>query len=232
MEGAPVTGSAKGGQTYMAAITLTLPEGYAFDDGFEATLNEENVSVSVSGNTATVTKVFPAMEERALTGIEVTRMPDKTDYKVGENFDPAGMTVTASYDDGSTEEVTEYTCSPEVIGEDTTQIEISYEGQTAFLPLKVYPASGGVSTAGRLPVGAKIIMGSALSSDSAGEKLYSETGDSLSWIIVDQSDVYKNGGTTLLSEFVLNNKSMKFSDGDEDEDKELRLPIPEMSFAP
>ena len=100
-------------------------------------------------------------------------MPDKTDYKVGENFDPAGMTVTASYDDGSTEEVTGYTCSPEVIGEDTTQIEISYEGKTTALPLKVYPASGGVSTAGRLPVGAKIIMGSDLPSDNAGEELYS-----------------------------------------------------------
>ena len=210
--GSPVTGKAKVSQVYTAVITLTAPEGYAFDDGFEATLNEENVSVSVSGNTATVTKVFPATEERALTGIEVTRMPDKTDYKVGENFDPAGMTVTASYDDGSTEEVTGYTCSPEVIGEDTTQIEISYEGQTAFLPLKVYPASGGVSTAGRLPVGAKIIMGSSLASDSAGEELYSETGDSLSWIIVDQSDVYKNGGTTLLSEFTL--RVMAFSESD------------------
>lgn len=210
--GSPVTGKAKVSQVYTAVITLTAPEGYAFDDGFEATLNEENVSVSVSGNTATVTKVFPATEERALTGIEVTRMPDKTDYKVGENFDPAGMTVTASYDDGSTEEVTGYTCSPEVIGEDTTQIEISYEGQTAFLPLKVYPASGGVSTAGRLPVGAKIIMGSSLASDSAGEELYSETGNSLSWIIVDQSDVYKNGGTTLLSEFTL--RVMAFSESD------------------
>lgn len=210
--GSPVTGNAKVSQVYTAVITLTAPEGYAFDEEFKATLNEENVSVSVSGNTATVTKVFPATEERALTGIEVTRMPDKTDYKVGENFDPAGMTVTASYDDGSTEEVTGYTCSPEVIGEDTTQIEISYEGQTAFLPLKVYPASGGVSTAGRLPVGAKIIMGSSLASDSAGEELYSETGNSLSWIIVDQSDVYKNGGTTLLSEFTL--RVMAFSESD------------------
>lgn len=211
--GSPVTGMAKVSQVYTAVITLTAPEGYAFDEEFKATLNEENVSVSVSVNTVTVTKVFPATEERALTGIEVTRMPDKTDYKVGESFDPAGITVTASYDDGSTEEVTEYTCSPEVIGEDTTQIEISYEGKTTALPLKVYPASGGVSTAGRLPVGAKIIMGSALSSDSAGEELYSETGDSLSWIIVDQSDVYKNGGTTLLSEFTL--KVMAFSESDE-----------------
>lgn len=218
--GSPVTGKAKVSQVYTAVITLTAPEGYAFDDGFEATLNEENVSVSVSVNTATVTKVFPATEERALTGIEVTRMPDKTDYKVGENFDPAGMTVTASYDDGNTEEVTGYTCSPEVIGEDTTQIEISYEGKTTALPLKVYPASGGVSTAGRLPVGAKIIMGSALSSDSARETLYSETGDSLSWIVVDQSDSYKNGGTTLLSEFALNNNSMKFNDGDRKENRE------------
>ena len=218
--GSPVTGKAKVSQVYTAVITLTAPEGYAFDDGFAATLNEESVSVSVSVNTATVTKVFPATEERALTGIEVTRMPDKTDYKVGENFDPAGMTVTASYDDGNTEEVTGYTCSPEVIGEDTTQIEISYEGKTTALPLKVYPASGGVSTAGRLPVGAKIIMGSALSSDSARETLYSETGDSLSWIVVDQSDSYKNGGTTLLSEFALNNNSMKFNDGDRKENRE------------
>ena len=210
--GSPVTGKAKVSQVYTAVITLTAPEGYAFDDGFAATLNEESVSVSVSGNTATVTKVFPATEERALTGIEVTRMPDKTDYKVGESFDPAGMTVTASYDDGATEEVTGYTCSPEVIGEDTTQIEISYEGKTTALPLKVYPASGGVSTAGRLPVGAKIIMGSDLPSDNAGEELYSETGDSLSWIVVDQSDSYKNGGTTLLSEFTL--RVMAFSESD------------------
>ena len=218
--GSPVTGKAKVSQVYTAVIMLTAPEGYAFDDEFAATLNEESVSVSVSVNTATVTKVFPATEERALTGIEVTRMPDKTAYKVGEDFVPVGMTVTAIYDDGSTEEVTGYTCSPDVIGKDTTQIEISYEGKTASLPVKVYPESGAVSTVGQLPVGSKVILGSTTSSASGGKTLYSETGDSISWIIVDKNDRYKNGGITLLTEFVLNNSSMKFNDGDEDEDKE------------
>lgn len=213
--GNPVTGKAKAGQVYTAVITLTAPAGHAFDDGFAATLNEEDASVSVSGDTATVTKVFPATEERVVTAIEVTRMPDKTAYKVGEDFDPAGMTVTATYDDGTTGEVTGYTYSPEVIGQDTTQIEISYEGKTASLPVKVYPESGVVSTVGQLPLGSKVILGSKTSSASGGETLYSETGDSLSWIIVDKNDSYKNGGITLLTEFTL--KIMQFSESDADD---------------
>lgn len=218
VSGNPVTGKAKAGQVYTAVITLTAPAGHAFDDGFAATLNEEKASVSVSGDTATVTKVFPATEERVVTAIEITRMPNKTAYKVGEDFDPAGMTVTATYDDGTTGEVTGYTYSPEVIGQDTTQIEISYEGKTASLPVKVYPESGVVSTVGQLPLGSKVILGSTTSSASGGETLYSETGDSLSWIIVDKNDRYKNGGITLLTEFVLNNSSMRFNDKDDNKE--------------
>ena len=89
----------------MAAITLTLPDGYAFADGFAATLNGEDVQVSVSLGRAVITKVFPATAARVMTGIEVAQMPDKTAYDVGDSFDPAGMTVTAFYDDGTTEEV-------------------------------------------------------------------------------------------------------------------------------
>ena len=132
-----MTGTAKGGQTYMAAITLTLPEGYVFADGFTAALNGEVVQVSVSLGRAVITKVFPATEERSLTGIEVTKMPDKTAYDVGDSFDSSGMTVTAVYDDGTTEEVTGYTVSPEKMEEDTRAVTVTYNGFTAEVPVTV-----------------------------------------------------------------------------------------------
>ena len=40
--------------------------------------------------------------------LEVTKMPDKTAYKEGSEFDPAGMVVTATYANGKTRDVTKY----------------------------------------------------------------------------------------------------------------------------
>ena len=82
-----------------------------------------------------------------------------------------------------------------------------------LLPTTVMADSGGLQTVGELPVGSKIIMGSTTPSADTGETLYSETNDNLSWIVVDQSDSYDNGGTTLLSEFTL--KRMEFSGSDD-----------------
>lgn len=48
---------------------------------------------------------------KKLTGIAVTKLPDKTVYLEGETFSPAGMIVTASFDNGSSEAVTSYTLS-------------------------------------------------------------------------------------------------------------------------
>ncbi len=82
-----------------------------------------------------------------------------------------------------------------------------------LLPTTVMADSGGLQTVGELPVGSQIIMGSTTPSADTGETLYSETNDNLSWIVVDQSDSYDNGGTTLLSEFTL--KRMEFSGSDD-----------------
>lgn len=71
-------------------------------------------------------------DARKLVGIAVTRAPTKTTYTVGEEFDPAGMVVTATYDDGSTSPVTGYAYTPDaaLTAEDTT-ITIAYLGKTA-----------------------------------------------------------------------------------------------------
>ena len=51
-------------------------------------------------------------EKRKITKLEITNPPDKTEYTVGERFNPAGMVVMATFDGGKTEEVTDYTINP------------------------------------------------------------------------------------------------------------------------
>lgn len=46
-----------------------------------------------------------------ITSIEITSLPDKTTYTVGDKFSTTGMTVEAKYDDGTAFEIAGYTCS-------------------------------------------------------------------------------------------------------------------------
>lgn len=73
-----------------------------------------------------------------LSSVAVTMPPSKTEYIQGESFDPQGMVVTATYDDGSTKVITDYVYAPR--GELTTEhdeITVSYDGFTATTPITV-----------------------------------------------------------------------------------------------
>ena len=48
-----------------------------------------------------------AESEKTLIKVEVTQNPYKTYYGVGDDFDPTGMIITATYDDGTTADVTD-----------------------------------------------------------------------------------------------------------------------------
>lgn len=62
-----------------------------------------------------------------LLSIAVTTPPNKTEYRPGDVFDPAGMVVTASYEFGLEQAVTGYTYTPSgALAEGNTQITISY----------------------------------------------------------------------------------------------------------
>ena len=62
-----------------------------------------------------------------LTKIEITKQPNKVDYKEGEKFNPEGMEITATYSDGSTKKVTGYKWSPSGALKTTdTKVTISY----------------------------------------------------------------------------------------------------------
>lgn len=78
---------------------------------------------------------------RAVVSIEVTKNPDKTDYVVGQELDTAGMVVTATYNDNSTEVVTSgCTVSPEVLdtaGTQTITVTHTDSGKTATFQVTV-----------------------------------------------------------------------------------------------
>lgn len=66
-------------------------------------------------------------EQETLQKIEVTKAPTKTVYTEGENFDKTGMKVLATYSDGNTKEITNYTITDgNNLSTDKTYVTISY----------------------------------------------------------------------------------------------------------
>lgn len=89
-----------------------------------------------------VTVEQPAEEDEpapvTVTGIVVTQNPTKMTYISGESFNPAGMTVSEVYSDGTTKPVTSgYTWSPETLSKDTTEVTISYGGESTTVEVKI-----------------------------------------------------------------------------------------------
>lgn len=108
-------------------LTLTSLDGGSpetVDDDYRfMTAGSYTLTVSFGGKDAQVNiEVNPA----TLTGIEVTTLPTRTTYFDGESFAPAGMIVSKVYSNGTTEEVTGYTCSPETVTKDNTKVTITY----------------------------------------------------------------------------------------------------------
>lgn len=68
----------------------------------------------------------PVYGSRELVRIEVITPPNRTSYEAGESFDPTGMVVKAYYDDGTSNNIKNYSISPIVLTKDTKVITITY----------------------------------------------------------------------------------------------------------
>ena len=76
-----------------------------------------------------------------LTALTISGTPNKTNYEEGEAFDPTGLVVTGTYDDGKTKTITEgitWTINPDVLTAGTTfvSVEATLNGVTSD-PFKV-----------------------------------------------------------------------------------------------
>ena len=109
--------------------------GYTYDTAAFTTAGSKTVTITYTEGevtkTATVTVTVEEVEVPVvLEGIAVTTQPTKTLYNIGDKFDPTGMVVTATYSDGTTETVRDYTYPTTALNKNTNTITIGYDGKT------------------------------------------------------------------------------------------------------
>ena len=121
----------------IAADKYTISVSAPKDGGGSERVSDTFTLTVTDGNT-------PPSEVKTLTGLCITKQPDKTIYTEDETFDPAGMEVTADYSDQSKKvlNASEYTFTPNAaLTQDNKIIKISYtEGnitQTATVSITV-----------------------------------------------------------------------------------------------
>jgi acetoacetate decarboxylase len=126
--------------TYTDSSTQTESVTTANISGFDKnTVSTQTLTVTVNGKTATFTvTVNPA----ALVSIAVTTVPAKSVYATGETFESAGLQITGTYTDNTTQLETGYTLSPVntgTIGAKT--ITVSFNGKTTTFEITVNTAA-------------------------------------------------------------------------------------------
>jgi hypothetical protein len=80
-----------------------------------------------------------------LAAIEISAAPTKTAYQIGAIFDPTGMVVVATYTDGTTAQVEDYTWTPVyALTRDVEYVTIQYtEGWVTRTAEQAITVSGG-----------------------------------------------------------------------------------------
>ena len=111
--------------------------GYTYSGFDSLTAGIKTVTVTFEGCEATF-PVTVAPPEKILTKIEISSLPSKTTYVIGESLSLSGLVVTAFYSDESSTPVVGYTYSgfdSATAGSKT--ITITYEGKTAVFTVTV-----------------------------------------------------------------------------------------------
>ena len=98
-----------------------------YDDAWQLEADSDDANISQGIIAAWFAAVVDFTDSRELASIAITHAPTKTTYAAGESFDPAGMVVTATYDNSSTAAVTGYTVTPSgALTAGTTSVTVSY----------------------------------------------------------------------------------------------------------
>lgn len=106
-----------------------------FNDGSSAIIEDYEYSPStISADTKEIVvskdgysdSVSIAVSEKSIVSLEVTKQPDNSYYFAGQTFDPVGMAVSITYNDGTTEEISDYSIINPILSLDTEVIYITY----------------------------------------------------------------------------------------------------------
>lgn len=81
-----------------------------------------------------------SVEKNSVTDLKIKTPPTKIEYKEGQNFDKTGMIIEATYKDGTTKEITDYTItSGNNLKANQTKVTISYGEKTVTQTITVTP---------------------------------------------------------------------------------------------
>ena len=90
------------------------------------------------GETVEVVREDEGSAAKKITQIKVLNPPKKTDYEEGEKFDPTGLKVVAVYQDGTEEELSDYTFAPAgALQPGDKEIVITYSEWKVSVPVTV-----------------------------------------------------------------------------------------------
>ena len=107
--------------------------GYTYSPNGALAMNNTTITISYTEGSVTKQTTQAITVAKVLASIEITTPPTKTAYFSGETFNPAGMVVTAHYNDGSSAAVSGYTYSPNgalAAGNNTITVSYSEGGVT------------------------------------------------------------------------------------------------------
>lgn len=112
--------------------------GYSLSSPDMSSGGEKTVTVTYSKLTTTFT-----ITVIGISGIEVSKMPTKTEYYLGDSLDASGLIVVSRYTDNTTKKLENYSISKLdslSVGEKT--ITVTYKTHTTTFKVTVYKASG------------------------------------------------------------------------------------------
>ena len=97
----------------------------------------DNTPTGVANRNADSLHIF-ASDDKEVSKIEITKMPDKTTYTVGEAFNKTGMVVTATFVDNTTADVTaKCSFSVDMTSAGEKEVTVTYKDKTAKFNIKV-----------------------------------------------------------------------------------------------
>lgn len=128
--------------TYKVAETAGESTDIAITDIKVTNIDTEEKPATDKSKTITI---INGAETKVLTGIEVVDQPTKTAYKVGEKFDKTGMKVVATYSDGTTQTISNYsfTIAALTLNDKTVKIRYTEGGITKEDEVKISVTENG-----------------------------------------------------------------------------------------
>lgn len=180
---------------YYTDETSRAVTGHTYSPTGTLAMNNTTITISYTEGSVTKQTTQAITVAKVLESIEITTPPNKTAYFSGETFNPAGMVVTAHYNDGSSAAVSGYTYSPTgALATGNTTITVSY-------------AEGGVTKTDTQAITVTAISNTLNSNSWATIKAVSDAGQGANyWDVGDTKQITINGkvGNTNISNLAIN----------------------------